>query len=65
MRGTEDIPVLLSAKDIQNIGFSRSMVYDLMSRADFPVIRIGSRKFVRSDKFFSWLEEQETNKEEK
>ena len=49
-------PEILSAKDL---GFSRSMSYVLFNREDIPVIRIGKRKFIRREKFFEWLAEQE------
>ena len=38
-------PEILSAKDLQDMGFSRSMSYALFNREDIPVIRIGKRKF--------------------
>ena len=34
-------PEILSAKDLQDMGFSRSMSYALFNREDIPVIRIG------------------------
>ena len=40
-------PEILSAKDLQDMGFSRSMSYALFNREDIPVIRIGKRKFIR------------------
>ena len=52
-------PEILSAKDLQEMGFSRSMSYALFNREDIPVIRIGKRKFIRREKFFEWLAEQE------
>ncbi len=52
-------PEILSAKDLQNMGFSRSMSYALFNRADVPVIHIGKRKFIRREKFLEWLAEQE------
>ena len=52
-------PEILSAKDLQDMGFSRSMSYALFNREDIPVIRIGKRKFIRGKKFFEWLAEQE------
>lgn len=52
-------PEILSAKDLQDMGFSRSMSYALFNREDIPVIRIGKRKFIRREKFFEWLAEQE------
>ena len=55
---------ILSAKDLQDMGFSRSMAYALFNRADVPVIHIGKRKFIRREKFFDWLAEQERRNEE-
>ena len=52
-------PEILSAKDLQDMGISRSMSYALFNREDVPVIRIGKRKFIRREKFFEWLTEQE------
>ncbi len=52
-------PEILSAKDLQEMGFSRSMSYALFNREDIPVIRIGKRKFIRRDRFMEWIAEQE------
>ena len=52
-------PEILSAKDLQDMGFSRSMSYALFNRTDVPVIRIGKRKFIRREKFLEWLAGQE------
>lgn len=57
-------PEILSAKDLQDMGFSRSMAYALFNRADVPVIRIGKRKFIRREKFLDWLAEQERRNED-
>ena len=58
-------PEILSAKDLQDMGFSRSMSYALFNRTDIPVIRIGKRKFIRREKFLEWIAEREkANKEE-
>ena len=57
-------PEILSAKDLQEMGFSRSMSYALFNREDIPVIRIGKRKFIRREKFFEWLAEQESTDRE-
>ena len=56
-------PEILSAKDLQDIGFSRSMSYALFNRDDVPVIHIGKRKFIRREKFLEWLAEQERSNE--
>lgn len=52
-------PEILSAKDLQEMGFSRSMSYSLFNREDIPVIHIGKRKFIRRERFMDWLAEQE------
>lgn len=54
---------LLSAKDLQEMGFARAMVYNLFNRADFPTIKIGKRKFVRASKFAEWCEKMEQSGE--
>ena len=57
-------PEILSAKDLQDMGFSRSMSYALFNREDIPVIRIGKRKFIRRERLMEWLAELErTDKE--
>lgn len=57
-------PEILSAKDLQEMGFSSSMSYALFNREDIPVIRIGKRKFIRRERFMEWLAELErTDKE--
>lgn len=52
-------PEILSAKDLQDMGFSRSMSNALFNREDIPVIRIGKRKFIRRERFMEWIAEQE------
>lgn len=46
---------LMSAKDLQKLGLSKTMAYQLLNRADMPVVCIGSRKFMRRDEFFAVL----------
>lgn len=58
METNRDSLVVLSAKDLQAMGFSRPMVYQLLNRKDMPVIQIGGRKFLHKAKFFEWLETQ-------
>lgn len=57
-------PEILSAKDLQDMGFSRSMAYALFNRDDVPIIHIGKRKFIRREKFLEWLAEQERRNED-
>lgn len=47
--------VVLSAKDLQKMGFSRAMAYRLLNRADLPVLSIGERKFMNKALFMDWL----------
>ena len=54
-----EFPEMLTADDLQNFGFTRSMAYAFLNREDVPVIKIGKRKFIRREKFYEWLEEQE------
>ena len=54
-----EFPEMMTAEDLQNFGFTRSMAYAFLNRKDVPVIRIGKRKFIRKEKFYEWLEEQE------
>ena len=59
-----DYPEMMTAEDLQNFGFTRSMAYAFLNREDVPVIRIGKRKFIRREKFYEWLEKQEELPEE-
>lgn len=54
-----EYPEMMTAEDLQNFGFTRSMAYAFLNREDVPVIKIGKRKFIRKEKFYEWLEEQE------
>lgn len=54
-----EYPEMMTAEDLQNFGFTRSMSYAFLKREDVPVIRIGKRKFIRREKFYEWLEAQE------
>ena len=51
---------LLNAHDLQTMGFSRPMVYNLLNRADLPVIKIGKRRFMHKALFEARLSEQAT-----
>ena len=54
-----EFPEMMTAEDLQNFGFTRSMAYAFLNREDVPVIKIGKRKFIRKEKFYEWLEAQE------
>lgn len=54
----ENLPLIMSIHELQAMGFSRSMSYELLNRKDFPTIIIGGRKLINRDRFFEWLEKQ-------
>ena len=56
----KEMQILLGARDIQKMGFSRSMTYQLLRRTDLPVIKIGNRRFMHKVLFEVWLSEQAT-----
>jgi hypothetical protein len=58
MNGNE-FPMMLTANDLQAMGFRRAMVYKILNSADVPVVKIGNRKFIQRDKFFKWLDSKE------
>ena len=60
-----EFPEMLTAEDLQNFGFTRSMAYAFLNREDVPVIKIGKRKFIRKEKFYEWLEAQERSGDKK
>ena len=59
MNSRETLPMMLQANDIQTMGFTRTMAYNILNRDDVPVVKIGSRKFIQRDKFFDWLDNKE------
>ncbi len=54
--------ILMSAKDLQAAGFTRAVVYQLLNRADMPVVTFGRRKFMLRDKFLARLDEMTERK---
>lgn len=55
----DNTKVLLTPKDVANyLGLSKTSVYALMSRKDFPTIRIGCRKYVTKEDLNTWLHAQ-------
>ena len=65
MNSRESLPMMIClqskhpANDIQTMGFTRTMAYNILDRDDVPVVKIGSRKFIQRDKFFEWLDSRE------
>ena len=62
MNSKENLPMMLSANDIQTMGFTRTMAHNILDREDVPVVKIGSRKFIQRGKFFDWLDSWEKSK---
>lgn len=50
---------MLSAPDLVQMGFSRVRAYQLFHTEGFPVVKIGRRLYVRSDRLAEWLENHE------
>ncbi len=59
MNSRENLPMMLSVNDIQTMGFTRTMAYNILNRNDVPVVKIGSRKFIQRDKFFFFFYSRE------
>ncbi len=52
-----NLPNVLTAKDLQAyLHMSRAGAYNLLSRADFPTLHIGKRKFVTLHNLQQWME---------
>lgn len=50
-------PLILDASDIAEIlRISRAGAYQLLHRADFPVLHVGTRLLVPRDQFCCWIE---------
>lgn len=65
MKNNFELPMMMSAKDLQSMGFSRSMAYRLLQGDLIPVVCIGKRRFIRHETLLKWLEAQEqTNQSE-
>lgn len=47
MNGNE-FPMMLTANDLQAMGFRRAMVYKILNSADVPVVKIGNTPFLFS-----------------
>ena len=51
MNSRETLSMMLSANDIQTMGFTHTMAYNILNREDVPVVKIGSRKFIQREAF--------------
>ena len=59
MQNRFELPMMMSAKELQDMGFSRSLAYKLLQGDIIPVIAVGKRRFVRQSVLLGWLAEQE------
>ncbi len=58
----EEIPLFLDAKAIVRVlGVSRTTAYAMLNDEAFPTIAVGSKKLVRKEKLFEWLQAHETD----
>lgn len=58
----DELPLMLCAKEIAALlRISTATVYCIFSAIDFPTITIGSRKLVKKEKLFAWLEKHEND----
>lgn len=49
-------PMLLNARQVEELaGIGRTRVYQLLNRADMPVVKLGRRKYMHRDLFLAWL----------
>jgi len=60
MNNKENMPIMLSANDLQAMGFTRTMAYSILNSDDVPVVKIGNRKFIQRDKFSGWIARKTT-----
>ena len=53
----ETLPLLLSARDVEKLGNSRTMNYRLTYMASVPTVLLGERRYIHRDRFFEWLDQ--------
>ena len=54
----DDLPLFLNATVVAKaLGIAMSSAYELMHKADFPVLKIGNRIIVPKMKFIQWIEQ--------
>ena len=59
MNNIIELPMMMSAKDLQAMGFGRGMAYRLLRGDIVPVVTIGKRRFIRQTTLLDWLDEKE------
>ena len=59
MNNRFELPVMVSAKDLQAMGFGRGMAYRLLRGDIIPVVTVGTRRFIRQNVLLEWISAQE------
>jgi excisionase family DNA binding protein len=55
----DDYPMILTVNEVMEIlRIGKRVAYELMSRKDFPTVRIGRLKRVNRDSFFEWIQNE-------
>lgn len=54
-----DLPQLLTVKELCEMGFSRDVSYCLMHAHGFPSMKIGGKFYVTKSALLKWLSKQE------
>ena len=65
MNNRFEMPMMMSTKDLQAMGFGRGMAYRLLRGDIVPVVTIGKRRFIRQTTLFDWLDEKNGHRERK
>ncbi len=53
----DELPSVLGIKELQGyLGISRAGVYNLLHRADFPTLHLGSRLMVTKENLLTWMQ---------
>lgn len=59
MNSRETLPMMLSANDIQTMGFTRTMAYNILNRDDVPVVKSAVGSLFRGISFLiGWTAER-------
>lgn len=57
MENKNEMPLIMNVDDISRVlGVSRSTAYAVMKSEGFPLLRVGNRFLVTSDRFWKWID---------
>ncbi len=56
VKNLSEMPYLMDAKNLQQLGFSRDAAYHILNLDDAPVLKCGRRKLIYRDRFGALLE---------